>query len=64
MKELAQSYGFEFPYLFDESQEVAISFRAACTPDFFLFDANLELFIGVDTIHQDLALNILLQEMI
>jgi len=44
MKELAQSYGFEFPYLFDESQEVAISFRAACTPDFFLFDANLELF--------------------
>ena len=44
MKELAQSYGFEFPYLFDESQEVAILFRAACTPDFFLFDANLELF--------------------
>ena len=44
MKELAQSYGFEFPYLFDESQEVAISFRAACTPDFFLFDAHLELF--------------------
>ena len=44
MKELAQSYGFEFPYLFDESQEVAISFRAACTPDFFLFDPNLELF--------------------
>ena len=44
MKKLAQTYGFEFPYLFDESQEVAISYRAACTPDFFLFDANLELF--------------------
>ena len=44
MKKLAQTYGFEFPYLFDESQEVAISYRAACTPDFFLFNANLELF--------------------
>ena len=44
MRLLAENYGFEFPYLFDESQEVAISFKAACTPDFFLFDANLELF--------------------
>ena len=64
MKELAQSYGFEFPYLFDESQEVAISFRAACTPDFFFLTLIWNCSTGVDTIHQDLALNILLQEMI
>jgi thiol-disulfide isomerase/thioredoxin len=31
--------GYTFPYLYDESQEVAKTFRAACTPDFFLFDA-------------------------
>jgi hypothetical protein len=37
-------YNFEFPYLYDESQQVAKSFTAACTPDFFLFDENLELF--------------------
>ena len=39
MAELATSYGFEFPYCYDESQRVAIAYRAACTPDFFLFDA-------------------------
>jgi len=38
MKALARSEGWKFPYLFDESQETAKSFRAACTPDFFLFD--------------------------
>ncbi len=38
MAELARSYGFEFPYLYDESQQVAAAYRAACTPDFFLFD--------------------------
>lgn len=32
--------GFTFPYLYDESQEVARSYRAACTPDFFLYDAQ------------------------
>lgn len=35
--------GFTFPYLIDESQEVARSYRAACTPDFFLFDRNRRL---------------------
>ncbi len=35
--------GYTFPYLFDETQEVAKAYRAACTPDFFLFDKNHEL---------------------
>jgi len=43
MIELAQQYGFEFPYLFDASQQVAIAYQAACTPDFFLFDASHRL---------------------
>jgi len=40
MKQLAEEAGFTFPYLFDESQDVARAFRAACTPDFFVFDSN------------------------
>ena len=43
MAELARRMGFEFPYLYDESQQVAIAYRAACTPDFFLFDAEHRL---------------------
>ena len=35
--------GYTFPYVFDESQEVAKAFAAACTPDFFLFDADRRL---------------------
>jgi len=35
--------GYTFPYLFDETQEVAKTFRAACTPDFFLFDGDRKL---------------------
>ncbi len=35
----ARRYGYSFPYLFDETQHVAAAYRAACTPDFFLFDA-------------------------
>jgi thiol-disulfide isomerase/thioredoxin len=35
----AKSRGYTFPYLVDETQEVAKAYRAACTPDFFLFDA-------------------------
>jgi len=34
----AKQYGFNFPYLYDETQEVAQAYQAACTPDFFLFD--------------------------
>ncbi|MAE08631.1 MAG: thioredoxin family protein [Bacteroidetes bacterium] len=40
MQELALSLKFPFPYLFDESQEVALAYDAACTPDFNLFDAS------------------------
>lgn len=40
MKELALSLKFPYPYLFDESQEVAKAYDAACTPDFNLFDAD------------------------
>jgi peroxiredoxin len=43
MKKQAQQLGFRFPYLYDESQEVARSYEAACTPDFFLFDAEMKL---------------------
>lgn len=44
MAELARELGFPFPYLFDESQEVARSFRAACTPDLFVYDSNRRLY--------------------
>jgi hypothetical protein len=33
--------GFEFPYLYDETQQIAKAYNAACTPDFFIFDGNL-----------------------
>jgi len=41
MKEFAKEKAFPFPYLFDESQEVAKAYHAACTPDFSIFDRNL-----------------------
>ena len=37
------SEGWSFPFLFDESQDVAKQYRAACTPDFFLFDSERRL---------------------
>ena len=40
----AAEHGWNFPYLFDESQEVAKAYGAACTPDFFLFDRELRLY--------------------
>ncbi len=43
MKETARKYGFSFPYLYDESQDVAKAYDAACTPDFYLFDAQKTL---------------------
>ena len=43
MKAQAERLGFRFPYLFDETQEVARAYTAACTPDFFLFDADMKL---------------------
>lgn len=39
----AKSAGYSFPYLFDGDQSIAKSYKAACTPDFFLFDADLAL---------------------
>ena len=44
MNELAAELGWRFPFLFDETQEVAKSYRAACTPDFFLFDKDHKLY--------------------
>src|SRR3984957_14164049 len=43
MKKQAERLGWRFPYLYDESQEVARSYEAACTPDFFLFDGEMKL---------------------
>ena len=43
MREEAAQAGYTFPYLFDETQEVAKAFRAACTPDLFLFDRDRKL---------------------
>lgn len=43
MNQFSRQHGFSFPYLFDESQEVAKAYKAACTPDFYLFDENLNL---------------------
>lgn len=40
---MARETGFSFPYLYDETQQVARAYDAACTPDFFLFDANHDL---------------------
>ncbi len=43
MAEFAARHGFPFPYLYDESQQVARAYDAVCTPDFFGFDADLGL---------------------
>jgi len=43
MKKQAERLGFRFPYLYDETQEVARAYNAACTPDLFLFDAEMKL---------------------
>jgi peroxiredoxin len=43
MRQEKAEVGYTFPYLYDESQEVAQAYQAACTPDFFLFDGNQKL---------------------
>jgi peroxiredoxin len=43
MRELARKEGWTFPFLLDEAQTVAKAYRAACTPDFYLFDAAMKL---------------------
>lgn len=46
MKKDAKEYNYPFPYLIDETQEVARAYKAECTPDFFLYDKNLMLYYG------------------
>ena len=41
MKSYALQLGYSFPYLYDESQEIARAYKAACTPDFYVFDSSL-----------------------
>jgi len=43
MKKLAEELSYPFPYLYDETQEVAKVYDAACTPDFYIFDNDLKL---------------------
>ena len=43
LKQQAKTFGFNFPYLYDETQTVAHAYKAACTPDFFLFDKDRRL---------------------
>ncbi|MCS6933802.1 MAG: thioredoxin family protein [Chitinophagales bacterium] len=43
MREVALALGYPFPYLYDETQEVAKKYDAACTPDFYVFDKDLRL---------------------
>lgn len=43
LKRQAQTFGFKFPYLYDESQQVARAYKAACTPDLYLFDKDFKL---------------------
>ncbi|HEX3829157.1 MAG TPA: thioredoxin family protein [Sporichthyaceae bacterium] len=43
LRDQADRAGFTFPYLMDESQSVALAYRAACTPDLFLYDADRRL---------------------
>ncbi|MBD2026991.1 thioredoxin family protein [Leptolyngbya sp. FACHB-711] len=43
LQQMAVELGFTFPFCYDETQEVAQAYTAACTPDFFLFDANRQL---------------------
>jgi len=43
MKKVAEDLHYPFPYLYDETQEVALAYDAACTPDTYLFDEDLKL---------------------
>lgn len=43
MYKTAQELNYTFPYLYDETQEIAKAYQASCTPDFYVFDADLEL---------------------
>jgi peroxiredoxin len=42
MQKIAKQWGYSFPYLYDETQQVAKAYDAACTPDFYIFDGDLK----------------------
>ena len=42
MKKVAEKQAYPFPYLYDETQEVAKAYQAECTPDFFVYNADLK----------------------
>ena len=46
MKKRISDWHINFPYLRDESQEIARTYKAACTPDIFVYDANRKLYYG------------------
>lgn len=75
MKTIAAQHNYPFPYLYDATQEIAHAYNAACTPDIFLFDKNLQIFYhgqlddsrpgnGIPVTGKDLknAMDLLLQE--
>lgn len=75
MKTIAAKHNYPFPYLYDATQEIAHAYNAACTPDIFLFDKNLQIFYhgqlddsrpgnGIPVTGKDLknAMDLLLQE--
>ncbi|PVY39403.1 thioredoxin family protein [Pontibacter virosus] len=43
MREVAKELGFSFPYLYDQTQQVARTYQAVCTPEFYVFDRNMRL---------------------
>ena len=43
MQIISKKYGFSFPYLFDDKQDIARKYKSVCTPDFFGFNSDLEL---------------------
>ena len=43
MQKISKKYGFSFPYLIDDKQDIARKYKSVCTPDFFGFNSNLEL---------------------
>lgn len=51
MLEEAKRWSYPFPYLYDKSQNIAKYYKAACTPDFYLFDQNLSLVYQIGRAH-------------
>jgi len=60
MAEDVKKIGYSFPYLFDETQDIAARYKAACTPDFFLFDAQHKLYYRgqFDSARPNLGVNV------